>query len=382
MTKKTRKLTEPTRRIVWAKSAGRCQFQNCNIPLIGHLVAGNRGANKGYVAHIIADSPSGPRGDETLSEKLENDPDNVMLLCDPCHREIDKENPDRYSAELLRGMKRDHEEWVQTVLSAGPESRSNILQFSATIGTNRTAVPVDECTRAMMPHKTPASATPIEIKVRGAHFADSDPDYWRLEVANLRHQIEAQQIKHRMEKGEIRHLSVFGLAPIPLLIEFGRLLSDISAVSVFQLHREPQGQGWKWAEDEPPLNLQLNRGKPGPTTVALKLSLSAKIDDSRVTQVIGEDISIWEVTCPNPHNDVMRREDDLSSYRRLIRQAFEDIKEVHGLAANLAIFPAIPVSCAIELGRVWQPKAHLPFDIFDQSGPNGFQHRHRIEMQK
>jgi len=379
MKKKTRTLTEPTRRIVWAKSAGRCQFQNCNEPLIGHLIAGNRGANKGYVAHIIADSSKGPRGDEKLSAQLANKPDNVMLLCDPCHREIDKENPDKYSADLLREMKREHEEWVQTVLSSGPESRSHILQFSATIGTNRTAVPIDECTRAIMPQKTPASATAIEIKVRGTHFADDDPDYWSLEIGNLRHQIEAQQIKHRIEKGEIRHLSVFGLAPMPLLIEFGRLLSDISAVTVYQLHREPQGQGWKWAEDEPPVNFQVNQGKPGPQRVALKLAISASIDDSRVTSVLGDDISIWEVTCPSPHNDVMRREVDLSSYRRLIWQTLEQIKEKHGLEAKLSIFPAIPVSCAIELGRVWQPKAHLAFDIFDQSGPNGFQHRHRIE---
>jgi len=227
--------------------------------------------------------------------------------------------------------------------------------------------------------KTPASATAIEIKVRGTHFADDDPDYWSLEIGNLRHQIEAQQIKHRIEKGEIRHLSVFGLAPMPLLIEFGRLLSDISAVTVYQLHREPQGQGWKWAEDEPPVNFQVNQGKPGPQRVALKLAISASIDDSRVTSVLGDDISIWEVTCPSPHNDVMRREVDLSSYRRLIWQTLEQIKEKHGLEAKLSIFPAIPVSCAIELGRVWQPKAHLAFDIFDQSGPNGFQHRHRIE---
>ncbi|MCP4316437.1 MAG: SAVED domain-containing protein [Hyphomicrobiales bacterium] len=162
-----------------------------------------------------------------------------MLLCDPCHREIDKENPEKYSADDLRAMKREHEEWAQVVLSAGRNSRSHVLQFSATIGTNTTAIPIDECTRAMMPTKTPASATPIEIKVRGAHLADGDPDYWTLEVRNLRRQMEVHQIKHPIEIGEIRHLSVFGLSPMPLLVEFGRLLSDISAVSVFQLHREP-----------------------------------------------------------------------------------------------------------------------------------------------
>lgn len=183
---------------MWARSAGRCQFRNCNAPLIGHLVAGNRGANKGYVAHIIADSENGPRGDVVLSKKLANHPDNVMLLCDACHREIDKENPDKYSADDLRRMKRMHEAWVKTVLSTGPNSRSHILQFSATISTNRTAIPIDECTRAMMPTRTPASFAPIEIKVRGAHFADSDPDYWCLEIDALRHEMKVQQIKRRI----------------------------------------------------------------------------------------------------------------------------------------------------------------------------------------
>src|SRR6056297_462181 len=97
----TRNLTEKTKRILWAKSAGRCQFQNCNELLIGHLVSGNLGANKGYVAHIIADSVKGPRGDETLSPILANDESNVMLLCDACHREVDRENPDAYPAERL-----------------------------------------------------------------------------------------------------------------------------------------------------------------------------------------------------------------------------------------------------------------------------------------
>lgn len=62
-----RKMTEHTRNIVWARAAGRCQFENCNTLLIGHLVAGNRTRNKGYHAHVIADSADGPRGDVVLS---------------------------------------------------------------------------------------------------------------------------------------------------------------------------------------------------------------------------------------------------------------------------------------------------------------------------
>ena len=43
------------------------------------------------------------------------------------------------------------------------------------------------------------------------------------------------------------------------------------------------------------------------------------------------------------------------------------IKAAHGEAAVLSVFPALPVSAAIELGRAWMPKADLPMLVFDQN---------------
>lgn len=372
----TRNLNSKILQIVWARSAGRCQFRNCNKPLIGDLIAGNRKSKKGYAAHVIADSPRGPRGDVVLSPKLAKDPDNLMLLCDDHHGEIDRERPEEYPPDVLRAMKRDHEDWVSTVLSGGPDSRSHVLQFSATIGQHETAIPMDECLRAMMPDRTPASMHPIEIKIRGAHLKDSEPDYWSLELNRLRQGFD-EQIKGRVERGDIRHLSVFGFAPIPLLMELGRLLSDIRDVTVHQRHREPVAT-WRWANDTPPMGLVLKPGAPGPKRVALKLSISAPIIDDRIHAVTGSDVSIWEITCDSPHNDVMRRPDDLSLFRSLTRQAFDAIKAQHGEDAELSVFPAVPVSCAIEFGRAWQPKAHLPMEVYDQSTRAGFVPRARV----
>jgi len=374
--KKSRTLSDKTKNIVWAKSAGRCQFHNCNKSLIGDLIAASRKLNKGYVAHVIADSEKGPRGDEKLSTKLANDPDNVLLLCDPHHREIDRENPERYPPEVLYEMKHKHEEWVSTVLSSGPDSRSHILQFSSTIGQNETAIPLDECTYAMLPQKTPASDRAIEIKIRGLGLADNDEAYWSTEVKRLR-QSFMEQIRGRIESGEIRHLSVFGFGPIPLLMELGRLLSDISDVNVHQKHREPK-QTWRWANDSDTVKFQSLAGKIGKSDVALKLSISARVSDDRVIAAVGADTSIWEIKCKNPHNDIIRSGHDLSAFRNVVRQALEGIRQEHGADVIVNVFPGIPVSCAIEFGRVWQPKVHLPMQIFDQNADRGFVLRHTI----
>ena len=52
-------------------------------------ISGNLSRNNAYVAHIIAAAPGGERGDPELSYKLSDDTENLMLLCDGHHREID-----------------------------------------------------------------------------------------------------------------------------------------------------------------------------------------------------------------------------------------------------------------------------------------------------
>ncbi|MXO03158.1 SAVED domain-containing protein, partial [Shinella zoogloeoides] len=54
-------------------------------------------------------------------------------------------------------------------------------------------------------------------------------------------------------------------------------------------------------------------------------------------------------------------------FRQELRRLFDRIKSVHGEGATINVFPALPVSAAVELGRVWMPKADLPMIVFDQN---------------
>jgi hypothetical protein len=57
----------------------------------------------------------------------------------------------------------------------------------------------------------------------------------------------------------------------------------------------------------------------------------------------------------------------LSKFRKITRHALNKIKTTHGENIPLYIFPAMPVSAAVELGRIWMPKADLPLIIYDQN---------------
>jgi hypothetical protein len=50
-----------------------------------------------------------------------------------------------------------------------------------------------------------------------------------------------------------------------------------------------------------------------------------------------------------------------------------DLVVAQELARHIHLFPALPVSAAVEFGRVWMPKADLPFTVYEQCRTRGFQ---------
>ncbi len=61
-----------------------------------------------------------------------------------------------------------------------------------------------------------------------------------------------------------------------------------------------------------------------------------------------------------------------AAFRSALRKLYNDIKARHGEDAVINLFPALPVSLAVETGRVWMPKADLPLRIYDQTRRAGF----------
>ncbi len=83
--------------------------------------------------------------------------------------------------------------------------------------------------------------------------------------------------------------------------------------------------------------------------------------------MLGEDVDIWTLTTPGPHNDVLKRKEDLSAFRIKLRLLLNRIKADRPDADVINILPAMPVSAAIEVGRAWMPKADLPLEVWDEN---------------
>ena len=98
----TRHIARSVERELWARTAGRCQFDGCNRILYKSPVT-QESVNISEKAHIYSFSQNGPRGWGLFrtNKKALNDVGNLMLVCHDCHKKIDKENDGgAYQADL------------------------------------------------------------------------------------------------------------------------------------------------------------------------------------------------------------------------------------------------------------------------------------------
>lgn len=353
---------------LWRKAAGRCQYRGCNDPLYEDPLT-HKEFNTAYIAHIIADSPDGPRGNPDLSPKLKADITNLMLLCDKHHRLIDKADVTGHPVSLLMEMKASHEKRIEHLSSFKDEIRSHMVLYGANIGQHNALLGYDQAAQAMLKlGNYPFDNRPIELGLKNSAAQDNGPDFWRFEKAHLEAQFR-DQVKPRLANSEIRHLSVFGLAPMPLLMVLGRLLSDIPSAEVYQRHREPPD--WLWQEDPKDFDFSIHRPDSREKVVSLNLSLSAAIDDARIAKVLPGPRSAWTMTITGPNNDFLKGRGQLRMFREALRKLLVEIHAAHGDEAVIHLFPAVPVSIAVEVGRVRMPKADLPIRVYDQNRDMG-----------
>ena len=361
----TRYIKKEVERELWARAGGRCQFQGCNRLLYRSAVT-QESVNLAQKAHIYSFSEKGPRGFGPFAFNRTgiNDICNLMLMCHPCHTTIDQDkNGQRYSADLLLTWKQDHEQRIEIVSGIEPNKKSNVVLYAANIGAENSPINYVECVTAMFPNRYPSSENPIKLTMK-SDLRDHTDAYWQAEYNHLKSSF-SRKIHPLIENDSDVHFSLFALAPQPLLILLGTEFTDKITVDTYQPHREPKG--WQWQVEPNDFEFILHRPKKITGQPVLLLSLSDNVAHERIKQILGDDLSIWEVTIQAPHNDFLKSQQQLSQFRSIIRKLMVEIKEQVGSTTPLNIFPVMPVSCAVELGRSRMPKADMPWVIFDHN---------------
>jgi hypothetical protein len=359
----TRHIDRVIERELWGRSAGRCEFAGCNRALWKSSVTQER-VNLSQKAHIYSFSADGPRGNKGVAKKTINSIANLLLVCHECHQKIDKKKDGgRYAVALLQQWKAQHERRIEIVTGIDPSKKSHVVLYGANVGDHSSPLYFDEAAHALFPRHYPADDRGVLLGTINSSFNDRTPKFWEAEAAHLT-SMYTQRVRERLSSGEISHLSIFAIAPQPLLVLLGSLMNNIASADVYQRHREPQT--WAWPEKARSLSFTIEEPTSYDARPALVLALSAPVTDDRITTAMGGDAAIWRVTVSRPSMDLIKSRTHLSELRTILRDLLDRIKARHGQTTTLHVFPVAGVSAAIELGRVRMPRAHMPWDVYDQ----------------
>ena len=114
------------------KSGNRCAFPGCGEILLHECDETDDPVVLSKIAHIVAESLDGPRGNYPLSTEERNKEVNLLILCGKHHDIIDN-TPQLYTVERLRQIKEDHETLIRkatdAAISKGTTDKNNQTDY-------------------------------------------------------------------------------------------------------------------------------------------------------------------------------------------------------------------------------------------------------------
>jgi hypothetical protein len=110
---------------------GGCYWPDCGVPTI-RMINGTPRLNL-EIAHIRAFEEGGKRFDPALSVRERNSFDNLILLCNPHHEEVDGPDSGQYSVNVLEGWKHAREtDGLDALAGLGDLTKSELSEMIAT----------------------------------------------------------------------------------------------------------------------------------------------------------------------------------------------------------------------------------------------------------
>lgn len=360
----TRHVDEATKVLLAARTAGRCEYLGCNKLVYEHHLTKQAG-NYAQRAHIVGFREDGPRGRAGSRSRI-NALENLMLLCGEDHKAID-DDVEAHPRALLVQWKREHEERIRDLTSLGPKAQSHVVTLRALVGGHLVdEISVESALHALRPLGLyPAIHRAHDIELTGTH--DSVPDFYSVAAAQVSRQLAELAAK------KPAHVSVFALAPIPLLVHLGSRISNKLTVEFFNRHRTHNT--WRWSTNSKPIGFAWRKIRSGtnPKAVALLVSISGVVEHDTLPAEIDDTFSIYELHPDvTPGRDLVRTRDDLARFREVYRRTLEEILHAHGTLTELHLFPAVPVPVGVVLGHDVLPKAHPSLWVYDNRQPKGF----------
>lgn len=362
-------ITTKTAWRVWGDAGGRCMFKGCGEDL-SEIPLYNKPARVGYLAHIIASDPKGPRGEVGKSHELSNLAENIMLMCDAHHRLIDCFAPEEYPASKLNEMRKSHQGLVRFYLN----TLGFIKAKAVTLHANLAYIPTDfrdnDFLNAILPTGRGMDPEVVHFIRRTQRDDRRSSEFWLQYLEE--HELDIRQMVaelNGLNTNKYEELAIFPLHHVSTLILAGRIIGEARKLQVFQYHRERSS--WQWDTDrtpQPPKSFNVDNLLDFPSEeVLLTLELTAGIKEGDLPEGLLESGVPWvRITTIKPRFDCISHPDDLSQFKSIARKAINHIHDVMK-AKKVHVIAVSPVSTVFCFGQMLQAGHHSRYQIYDKA---------------
>ncbi|MDP3957477.1 MAG: SAVED domain-containing protein [bacterium] len=364
MTKHQRpKIPDSVRLKLWIDSGGRCEFPGCN-KIVWRDGLTLREDNFAILAHMIAASPIGPRGDAVLSPKLARDFSNLMLVCLEHSKLIDGKYKKDFPVEYLKLYKRKHEERIRMQTMVGPNMATTVVRFVTHIGDRPVEISLAQAYEAILP-RFPADDKGVFLNFTMKE-GRGNKQFWKGFADDISKRL-LRDFTPGNDSTHFSHLSIFALAPIPLLMHFGNKLGDLIPADLYQKHRDTDDWKWKREPRHDNFSYEVKKKITGRRSkkIAIILSLSGKIHAKEVLKAVPDASAFYEITIPNPETEFLKFASRLQKFRSIYRDLLTTIRKKHGHDCEIHLFPAVPAPIAVICGKILLPKTDPGVLVYD-----------------
>ncbi len=369
-------VSEQERLKLWVRAGGICTI--CKQYLLESGLTA-REVTRGEFAHNVGrkNSAKSPRGLHPLPEGQRDTADNAVLLCPACHGEIDDlRQLDLFEIEKLFELKREHEAFIRDVTGRSHSQRTVVLRLRGFVRGATDDLSRDATTKAVLASTSRFPSFPfadrlgVEIDLRGLAGEDeADADYYRAATRKIDDVIE-RLLKPAAVDDAVPHVSVFGLARLPLLVRFGSRLDDTISTDVYQRHRVTESWSWPGGGDTVVFGHRCDSDGDGPSTDGV---LIVNASGTVHAHELSGDLQslprfVIEPLGSTPHVDTIATRETLASFEQAVRRLLAELEATHKRIRRLHLFAAAPVSASITLGRSVGWGIHPSLTVYDRAG--------------
>jgi hypothetical protein len=280
---------------------------------------------------------------------------------------------------VLRGLsEQDQVEVMGSSVPGYEDTFGDLMNPSAANGrfviVQDVLAPIDlrDVVEAMLPYKPFGPPLLVSPAIQGRSFE---------EAAGYQREIVQRTISASREK--LPRFAVFSLAPIPLAVHLGFILTDMVGVDAYQYHRERET--WKWprgVQGDQAISIQ---GLPTesisePVDAVVRVSLSDVVDRADSPELSGASAIEIDISVSEPSVHWLRNTDQLSAVTKAFREVLASLRKHVRNLERIHLLYAGPTPGAIVLGTCINPRMNPPVVLYEYDRQATPRYRRALEL--